>query len=379
MNISYIITRSDWGGAQAHLYDLIEYIKHNTEYNCHLIIGEEGRLSEQVQVLGVPVDIIPTLIQPINPWKDLRAISDVLRILKRVKPSLVHTHSSKAGMVGRSAARIAGIPSVFTAHGWAFTEGVSTFRKNIAVPLERWMGRYSDSIICVSEYDRKLALDYRIASSEKIVAIHNGIPDVERAFIKEHQTLETQQATEDRALKCIMVARFSVQKDQETLLRAISKLSLGTPIELYFVGQGELIDSMRLLAKELNVIQKVHFLGPRVDIPQLLATMDVFLLITNYEGFPISILEAMRTGLPVIASNVGGVREAITDGVNGYLVSRGDSEAIKERLELLARDSNLQKVMGKAGREKFLKYFTSKKMFEKTLSVYNKVLQQRGG
>ncbi len=368
MKIIYIITRSDWGGAQAHLYDLIEYAHINTNHSCHLIVGEEGRLAEQVRNLGVLVTIVPTLIQSIRPLKDILAIRDLVRLLKQINPDIIHLHSSKAGMVGRIAARILKIPTIFTAHGWAFTDGVSSFRRMISLPLERWVARYSQRIICVSEYDRQLALRYKVGRSEQLVTIHNGIPD-----INEEEVLSHENSNEKReALRCIMVARFSAQKDYATLLRAASQVNV--PVELHLAGQGELIASMRSLAKELQIEDKTTFLGPRSDIPELLSSNDVFILTTNYEGFPISILEAMRAGLPVIATDVGGVGEAIIDGVTGYLVPRGNSKAVRERIEILARNPELRRKMGEAGRRRFLEHFTSQEMLNKTFSLYEEVL-----
>jgi glycosyltransferase involved in cell wall biosynthesis len=366
MNITYIITRSDWGGAQAHLYDLIEYAHIHTPHSCHLIVGEEGRLAERVRLLGVHVTIVPTLVQPIHLWKDIVAVRDIVQVLKDIQPDIVHAHSSKAGIVGRIAAHIRGIPAIFTAHGWAFTDGVSRFRRAISLPLERWVARYARKIICVSEYDRQLALKYNVGRREQIVTIHNGIPDVHIDHVPV--------LSHDQVVKCAMVARFAAPKDYVTLVQALSKVSLQLPITSYLVGQGEEIGTIQKLARELHIEKNTHFLGARSNIPEILAQVDVFLLITNYEGFPLSILEAMRAGLPVIATDVGGVSEAVVDGVTGYLVPRGDSQAIQERIERLARNPQLRRNMGEEGRRRFLKHFTSEKMLDKTFALYREVL-----
>lgn len=371
MKIVYIITRSDWGGAQANLFDLIQYA-HRHAYECHLIVGEEGRLSEQVRTLGVPISLVPTLVQPIHPWKDMLATRAIIQRLREIKPDMVHLHSSKAGIVGRIAAHITGIPAIFTVHGWAFTEGVSPLRRAISLPLERWIAPWSKRMICVSEYDHQLALKYKVGHGEQLVTIHNGIPDVEarnRAVYKEwDKKLDP--------MRCVMVARFSSQKDYATLLHAASQVEV--PLELNLVGQGELMDSMRHLVKELQLDRQAHFLASRSDIPDILVHNDLFVLTTNYEGFPISILEAMRAGLPVIASDVGGVREAVIDGVTGYLVPRGDIEAVRNRLEKLANDPGLRTRMGKAGRQRFLQHFTAQHMLERTFELYHEVQGSTG-
>lgn len=370
MKILYMITRSDWGGAQAHLFDLLR--KNCTSHECFLIVGEDGELAERTRELGVPVWIVPYLVQPIRPLYDLVAIHKVRNIIRQIQPDIIHLHSSKAGIVGRVAARITNVPSIFTAHGWAFTDGVSIVRKVITLPIEKIMGLYTEKIICVSDYDRQLALKYRISQPEKLITIHNGVPELNNVDLVRRP--ETQEKDKDSVLKCIMVARFSPQKDQATLLKAISQISNETPVELYLVGQGECIESMKNLANEILNNEKVYFLGPRTDIPELLADMDLFLLITNYEGFPLSILEAMRAGLPVIATDVGGVKEAVMDGVNGYLVARGDVDNIRDKIQLLAKNFELCKKMGNAGRVRFLEFFTSEKMLNQTVALYEEVI-----
>lgn len=368
MNILYIITRSDWGGAQAHLYDLIHYICTHTNHTCSLIVGEEGELSERVQQLDIPVEVLPTIVHPIHPIKDMIAIWNVVKVLKRIKPDIIHIHSSKAGIIGRIAAYIVGIPAIFTAHGWAFTDGVSVIRRMIVLPLEKWLARYTKKIICVSEYDRNIALANGVGTEEQLLTIHNGIPDIESSFC-----LNTHNERRKDELHCVMVARFSAQKDYKTVVKAIQQVSPEIPVQVSFVGQGVLLEEIKQFVRETGTSEKIQFLGARADVPDILSCTDIFLLVTNYEGFPISILEAMRAGLPVIATDVGGVKEAVVDGVTGYLVPRGESKAVKRKIEILARNPNLRYKMGEAARERFIKYFTQEKMLEKVSGVYHDV------
>ncbi|WP_047150873.1 glycosyltransferase family 4 protein [Aneurinibacillus tyrosinisolvens] len=361
MKIVYIITRSDWGGAQAHVFDLLRYAC--TSNKCYLIIGEEGILAERARELDIPVWIVPTLIQAIHPFYDVLAIHHIRRIIKNIRPDIVHAHSSKAGIVGRIAAWITGVPSIFTAHGWAFTDGVSVVRKKISIPMERLVAKLSTYIICVSEFDRQLALRYKVANEEQLVTVHNGI--TEQGMVSEHHNKDK--------TKIIMVARFSTQKDYRTLILTSAKLS--SPVELFLVGEGELLESSRRLAVEQGVASKINFLGMRKDIPEILSACDVFVLTSHYEGFPISILEAMRAGLPVIASDVGGVKEAVVDGVTGYIVPREDVQAVRDRLETLAKNPKLRKQMGQAGRGRYLERFTSQQMVDKIFSLYWEALK----
>lgn len=378
MKIVYMITRADWGGAQAHLYDLISYNHHVLQADCSLLIGEEGRLTDEVRKLGINVVVIKELVRSIHPIKDFVAVRKIARLLQEISPDLIHLHSSKAGIVGRIAAKLAGVPAVFTAHGWAFTEGVSLSRRLIALPLEKVMAYCSEKIICVSDYDKRLALNYKIASPDKLVTIHNGIPPAIKESDKDNAAkLQTLLSFDKNTVACVMVARFSEQKDHRTLLKAFSMINSDISLKLFLIGQGPFLDATQELAKELGISERVHFMGPRTDVEQLLPYFNIFLLITNYEGFPISILEAMRVGLPVIATNVGGVNEAVVNGETGFTVPRGDANAIKNHLEHLAKDSVLRKDMGKKGRGYFLAHFTSEKMLEETSHLYQGLLMRK--
>jgi glycosyltransferase involved in cell wall biosynthesis len=165
-----------------------------------------------------------------------------------------------------------------------------------------------------------------------------------------------------------MVARCAEQKDHSVLLRAFARIA--EPAKLVFVGGGPKLAPLRAEANELNVANRVEFLGDRFDIAEILSGSHIFALASKWEGFPLSILEAMRAGLPVVASNVGGVSEAVTDGKTGFLVERGDVSVFRSRLHSLLDNPALRHKMGAAGRQRYEAAFTSDHMLRKTLAVY---------
>lgn len=355
------ITRGEHGGAQSHVLTLID----NFRSRCliELIIGEDNFLAQEARLRNIKVHHVPSLVQPISPLRDLIATHDVARILTSSKPDLFHVHSTKAGIVGRLAGASTKTPTVFTAHGWAFTEGIQGIRSSIALNLEKTLGPFTRRIITVSEYDLNLAQRHGIARNKKMIAIHNGIdPNASRA-----------QSPHSNSMNLVMVARFSPQKDYTTLIKAAS---LTRDLNLSFIGDGELLQQMKQLVVSLGISNRVNFLGTRSDVQEILAGNNTFALISNYEGFPISILEAMRAGLPVIASDVGGVREAVLDGVTGRLVPRGDVNALASALQELANDPAKRLQMGEAGRQRFLERFTLQSMLDKTWAVYEEVLAE---
>lgn len=368
IKILYIITLSELGGAQSHLHDLITNLPSNID--PYLVAGKRGWLTDELEAIGVKVEIVETLVRHISPVKDIKAIFDIKKIIERINPDIVHCHSSKAGFIGRIAAEICGVKSVFTAHGWAFTEGVPKTNKNIYSFLEKSIANWTAKIICVSEYDRKLALQVMPRQKEKLVAIHNCIPD--KIFAKNTQI------NDQETIKLIMVGRFSPQKNFCSLLRALSILKKEQIIfETSLVGEGTDFIKTKDFAQELDLSTDVKFLGARTDVDKLLVEHDVFLLITNWEGFPITILEAMREGLPIIASDVGGVSEAVRDNVNGFLVPRNDDEKLVACLRKINSErTNLQQ-MGVNSRNCFEKNFVVKNMLEKTLEVYESVLTEK--
>lgn len=357
-----MITKPEIGGAQLHVLELLRYFRRHFE--VYLAVGHEGFLTREARNIGIPVHILPNLIPPIHPVKDLRAIAEATKLLRRIRPHLVHAHSSKAGQIGRIAARLVGIPCVFTAHGWAFAEGTSWRRKAIAIPSEWLTAGWTSAIITVSESDRRLAERYGITRKSKVFTIHNGVPDVPQRAAPE--TVGEPIIT--------MVARFDKPKDHCTLLRSLSKIEV--PFRLWLVGDGPARPRVENMVRALGLHNHTQFLGMSICVADILSKSHIFVLISNWEGFPLAILEAMRAGLPVIASDVGGVREAVVDGETGYLVPPGDTSVLRDRLTRLLQDPELRRRMGTAGRLRYEAYFTLDQMLKRTHLVYEMVLSR---
>lgn len=362
-HVMLVITRAHQGGAQTHVRDLFPF---RSRAHITVVAGEDGDLQAEARARGLDTHVIPSLQVPLNPRQDLQAFYDLWRLMRRVQPDLVHLHSSKAGLLGRLAARLAGIRTVFTAHGWAFTDGVSPRRKALALLSERLVAPFTDRVITVSNFDRELALRLRLLPAARVRAVHNGIPDDPLAP-HHSNSMEGHGA----ALRAVMVARFSSQKDQDLLVRAVQQVP---GVQLSLVGEGERLDEVRQLVQELNLTDRVHFLGNRTDVPELLAQHDVFCLCSNYEGFPISTLEAMRAGLPTLLSDVGGSAEAVLEGQTGRVLPRGDLNAWVKALQEMNNNPEHRQAMGEAARAHYRKHFTSGKMLSEIWSIYEELL-----
>ncbi|PZP54989.1 MAG: glycosyltransferase family 1 protein [Micavibrio aeruginosavorus] len=362
MKIAYLITRMDeLGGAQIHVRDLSLWMK-SQGHEVSVLTGSFGKVTDFLEEQGIKVYEISDLERRIHPAKDWKAFNQIKSVLHNIRPDILSCHSSKAGLLGRLAAKSAKVKVIFTAHGWAFTDGVPKLQKTIYTLLEKGAGFFSDHVITVSEFDFNLARKNKIVPDYKLTLVHNGMPE-RPALIRE---------LKDGPSRLMMVARIGPQKDHETLLRALASLKdLSWTLE--FIGGGDDTE-LRHLAVDLQIDDRVLFLGERHDVAELMEKKaDLYLLISKWEGFPRSILEAMRSSLPVIASNVGGVSEAVQEGKTGYLVPTEDAEKLSYTLRLVIPDKKLQLELGRAARESFERDFSFKSMAVKTMAVYSSV------
>lgn len=365
LRVLFIITRSDvMGGASVHLLDLASGLQAKN-YDVHILAGGTGILNDFAEQRHLSISSIPSLVRDINLYRDFKAFFELKRAIKNFKPDLVHLHSSKAGLLGRLACRSLSIPCVFTAHGWAFTEGVSALRRRFYLALERFASPLANKIIAVSEYDKSLAIKNNVVTESQVVLVHNGVSDrASQVGLAVH--------TDKADVRIIMVARFEQPKDQIRLLKVLSRLQ-SLPWVLEFVGDGPGLAKAQSLCAQLGVISKVRFSGACSDVPNRLVGADIFVLLSHWEGLPLTILEAMCVGLPVIASDVGGVKETINHD-SGFLVSGASDDDLIEALQKLILSAELRTQMGSASRALYEKCFTVGRMIEQTESIYRQVV-----
>lgn len=362
MRIAYLVTRSEpIGGAQVHVRDLASALLADGHQPL-VLTGGSGPYVESLRARGIETFTLGNLAVPVSPLRDLRALQEIRALLRTLRPDLVSTHSSKAGILGRVAGRTLGLPVIFTAHGWAFTPGVPSREAMVYRWIERLAAPLASRIITVSEFDRRLALRCGIAS-DKVVTIHNGMPDIDQ---------ELRADPSGAPVRLAMVARFERQKDHATLFHALTGL-MHAPWQLDLVGDGPLQSEAKALSRQLGLADRIQFWGQRNDVDLRLSKAQVALLITNWEGFPRSILEAMRAGLPVVASAVGGIAESVRDGETGFTVPQADVEGLRRRLRQLLDNPELRVSMGRSARKLYERNFTLTQTVERTLTIYREV------
>jgi glycosyltransferase involved in cell wall biosynthesis len=368
LRIALLITGAkNMGGAQAHVRDLAVGLR-SRGHDCTVLVGPpEGLFQTELRDIGIKVKVLRSFLKPLHPLRDLRAFAELLLELRRMKPDLLAAHTAKAGFLGRLAAMCLGIPCVFTPHGVSIIDRKTGGPQTVFLTLERLAGKFGAKMITVCEAERLLVKQWRILKPEKVAVVHNGIPT---------SSLTSDQGHEPPVIS--MVARFDTQKDHMTLLRALAELT-SWAWTLRLIGCGPLMHAVEQLATELGIRHRIEFLGERADIPELLSNSQIFVLTTHWEAFPISILEAMRAGLPVVATDVGGIAEAVEDGTTGFLVPPSDYRRLKQSLSVLLEQPSMRVLQGEAGHRRFHKDFEVDSMVTSTLAMYGDMVAASDG
>jgi glycosyltransferase involved in cell wall biosynthesis len=291
--------------------------------------------------------------------------------MRREQYTVVHCHSTKAGLLGRLAAWMSGVPVVvFTARGWSFVGDWRFPLRRVMIAAERLAARLSTAIICVSSYDRQIALRLGIGQPDRLVVIHNGVDP--SPWLGNRQAPDP--SAGQRPSTAVMVGRLTVQKDPATLLEAWKDVN--TPHRLLIVGDGPFLSDVQRQIQRNGLADRVALLDSTSDIPTLLWKADVFVQCSRWEGLPLAIIEAMMSGLPVIATSVGGVAEVVEVGVTGLLVPPKNPKALSSALNHLLHDPGLRARMGEAGRRRALGHFTEARMLAETVQVYDGAIRK---
>lgn len=357
MHILYIVTRGDViGGASMHVLELASDMQRRG-HQVTILLGPGEVVAQQAAQRRLTVFIEPLLLRNISPISDLRCLLRLRKTIAHLKPDLLHLHSAKAGLLGRLVAKMLAVPVVYSVHGWAFSVSRGWQARCFAL-LERWLLPWTDLLVLVCQRDLALAEQLAGKHQVRLALVHNGIDD------NELQAAPGAQAP----VRLCCVARFEAPKDPFTLLSAVARLAPGS-WQLTMVGSGPLLAQCQAQAQALGLTQ-VQFTGERYDVEQLLQQADLFVLSSLSESLPVSVLEAMRASLPVVASNVGGMAELVEEGVSGYLVPAGDIAALAERLQRFIANPALCQQMGQAARQRFCQKFTLRLHGEKISRLY---------
>jgi glycosyltransferase involved in cell wall biosynthesis len=363
--ILLLITLAEIGGAQSYVAALLPALVR--DFEVAVAAYGPGPLREAAATSGARFIPLRHVRRPIRPLRDLAGLVELVRLLRRERPDILHASSSKAGVLGRLAGLLAGVPiRIFTVHGWAFSAHAGAAAK-VYYWADRLVKPLTTVTICVSDHERARGLEAGTCTPERTAVIPNAV-DIRPA--------QTARLDRDRPV-LVAVGRLKAPKDFLTLVRALALLRPGS-VDAVIVGDGPDRAGLEAEIRRLGIGDRVRLLGERHDVPELLARADLFVLSSASEGMPVSVLEAMATGLPVVGSRVGGVPELVLEGETGLLVEPGDPNELAAAIDLLAADPGLRRRLGEAGRERNQGRFALETFRRAHVELYSRELARRG-
>jgi len=320
------------------------------------------------------------LVREINPVLDAWATVALWRLLRRVRPEVVHTHTSKAGAVGRLAAWLAGIPVVIhTPHGHVFYGYYGSVTSAIIRLLERHLAKITDRIVTLTDRGAQEHVQYKIASPQKFVTIHGGNSLAQFRSLRVNAPVKRKELGLPPEGPIIGTVGWLVPiKGHTWLVRAVPRVLAEFPQAcVVLIGDGPLLGELKHLAAELGISPHVMFLGTRHDIPECLAALDLFVLPSLNEGMGRALIEAMAVGCPVVATRVGGIPDIVADGTTGLLVPPRDDRALAEAILTLLRDRSRRAAYGESARRHVDDRFEVASMVRNIERLYDKVWSEK--
>lgn len=358
------------GGAGRHVQDLILNLDAE-KYEIYCIYSEnrtDSRFIKQKKYLNNQATLIECnrLNREINIINDMSALLEIVKIIKKIKPDIIHCHSSKAGVIGRFAAKICGVKKIYyTPHAYSFlAPEFSEKKKKIFIAIEKYLSRFATTkIFCVSKGELKAALNNKIDKEDKFEVIYNGVPNVELPSKKEVRNKL------GLPLDAIIVgnnARMSEQKNVKYFLE-IAKEVIKQNDKYHFVwaGDGPLMDKVISYIDTNKLISNVHLIGDRSDSELIVAGYDVFLLTSLYEGLPYAPIEALRAGVSILGTNVIGNNEIISDGINGNFIVEGEDYFTQIEDTLIINSEDVKRT------------FDNKFSLKKMIALYTEVYKEK--
>ena len=393
VKVAHIITRLILGGAQENTLHTVRGLKDKKDYEVCLIsgppLGPEGSLVEEAQAQGVEPIIVDSLRRDIYPWLDLKSFFILYHLIKKKRYSIVHTHSSKAGILGRIAAWLAGTPVIIhTIHGLPFHEYQSRILNFIYVNLERLVAPITDKIITVCDRMWEKAYQAGVAPKNKFVTVYSGM-ELD-SFIRAGQSnksmaqlknMRKRLGIEDDELVVGKIARLFPLKGHTFLLEAAARVVREYPkAKFLLVGEGILRKSLEKQADDLGIRDKIVFSGlvPREQIPEYIALMDIVVHTSLREGLARVIPQAFAERKPVISFQIDGADELVKDDHTGFLVQPYDVAGLAEAIESLLKDGDLRQRMGADGRALVDPKFRVEEMVSGIDTLYKELLSAKG-
>ncbi|MBD3376697.1 glycosyltransferase [candidate division KSB1 bacterium] len=384
IKIIHVQSRICIGGPAVHTDILLAHMPHK-KYTSLLIGGKvdssESSKFEQFVEKGIDIRVLPFMKRDISILDDFMSIFHLYKIFKNENPKIVHTHTAKAGTIGRIAGKLAGVPVlIHTFHGHTFRGYFPDWKNKIFIHIEKCLTKMSSAIIAISssqKYD--LCQKYKIAPKEKVEIIPYGFELKKFQTIIKTDQLKTEFGLNKEMTLAAAIGRLVPIKNYSMALRVIHKLKKqNNPIYLVIVGDGEERNKLESLTKELEIEDHVFFYGWEQNIEKIYAGIDLMLLTSNNEGTPVTIIEAMASRVPVFATRAGGVVDMIQSGENGYLCDLDDADAMAKHIIKYLNNRNNHRIMLERAFSYSTQTFSYRRMISDMDSFYQKLIVARG-
>lgn len=379
VKVAHVITRLDLGGAQQNtLYCCANHDR--KKFEVVLISGIGGYLDAKAQkIKNCKTYFLPELKHAIHPWWDLVALLKLSSILKKEQIQIIHTHSSKAGFLGRWAAHLAGVPHIIhTVHGWGFFKDQFFLIRFIYQTLESWTASITHEIIVVSQDNADEGLSHGIGEKEQYNVIHSGIIPT-KYVLSAVKTKKARRSLNPQNRPCVLVlSNFKKQKAPLDVVETAKQLTVKMPSVLFlWAGDGPLLLVVKKAIEKEGLSKNFKLLGWREDIAELLAASDVMFLTSLHEGLPRVVLQTMAAGKPVVATAVNGTPEAVKQGVTGYLTQTHATQEMEEALVKVLSNKSLARKMGKAGQKSLKGTFLMDRMLQEIEKLYGALMARK--
>lgn len=384
MHVVHYITRLIIGGAQENTLLTVEDQHHLFGDKVTLItgpgLGPEGSLEERARRGGLDIRLIDSSRRAIHPWHDWRTYSELLKMLREIKPDILHTHSSKAGIIGRAAAGRLRIPCVHTIHGAAFHFGQNAFAQGLYRRLERWAAKRTARLISVCDAMTEQYVAAKVAAREKFITIYSGF-DVEPFLTppRPPEQIRAELGLQPEHVVIGKVARLFPLKGHEYILRAASLVVKRCPnVRFLLVGDGTLRPSFEAALASLGLRDHFVFAGlvPPEKVPELIHAMDIVVHTSVWEGLARVLPQGLIAGKPVVSYDIDGAKEVVIPGETGFLVPPRTTNELSDALCELAAEPALRKRLGETGRARFTNQFRHETMTSQIRDVYASVLKE---
>lgn len=387
MRVVHIITRLIVGGAQENTIATVLALRQLPDMSVALIagptVGPEGSLEDRVCDVPGLFTCINSLVRPLHPWNDARALFALARWLRYDRSDLVHTHSGKAGFLGRLAARRAGVPVVVhTIHGPSFGPFQGALANSIYRTAERLAGRRTDHFVVVAEAMQRLYLAAGIGRPEQYTKIFSGFDLGPFLAARNDPDFRRRLGFSEDDFVVGKIARLFKLKGHDDLLSIAPSLVRKCPkLKLLFVGDGAWRRRLERDFDEAGLGNHTQFVGlvPPEAVPQYVGVMDVLVHLSRREGLPRALPQAMAAGKPVVAYDCDGAGEVCIEGETGFLVRTGDRSSLAHRLFELANNPSMRESLGQRGREMAKNRFSVERMVAELYGLYSRLLSRRGG